>query len=40
MARFIDLYNNWRPHQSLGYHTPTDFYHGAVPGAYANRGVA
>ncbi len=40
IARFIDLYNNWRPHQSLSYSTPAEFYYGAAPGAYANRGVA
>ncbi len=40
IARFIDLYNHWRPHQSLGYSTPAEFYYEAAQGAYANRGVA
>ncbi len=31
MTAIIDWYNNNRPHQSLGYQTPSEYYFGIQP---------
>ena len=31
IASFVDSYNNWRPHQSLGYHAPIEVYYEMEP---------
>jgi putative transposase len=33
IGRYLDFYNNRRPHQNLGYQTPAGFYDGLVPAA-------